>query len=100
MGLQSSDSSSHALLEINPETPFFATFVVASPLFRPRIFRKEAFPDRSLVTCNRKIDTSPEFRRAYSPPCKGGVAAPSKNGPVPKRRGRGGRSRVTFRNAF
>src|SRR5207237_9586150 len=32
--------------------------------------------------------------------CQGGVAAPSRNGPVPKRRGRGGRSRVTFRNAF
>src|SRR5437879_12031446 len=52
------------------------------------------------MACNRKIDTSPEFRRAYSPPCKGGVAAPSKNGPVPKRRRRGGRSRVAFRNAF
>src|SRR6266850_3907114 len=35
-------------LEIDPETPFLATFVVASPLFRPQIFRKEAFPDRSL----------------------------------------------------
>src|SRR6266446_4271827 len=46
------------------------------------------------------IEAVNEFRRAYSPPCKGGVAAPSKNGPVPKRRGRGGRSRVTFRNAF
>ena len=31
-----------------------------------------------------------------SPPWKGGVAAPVKNGPVPKRRGRGGRSQVTL----
>jgi hypothetical protein len=31
---------------------------------------------------------------------KEGVAAPLKNGPVPKRRGRGGRSRVTLRKAF
>src|SRR2546421_8544715 len=46
------------------------------------------------------IEAVSEFRRAYSPPCKGGVAAPSKNGPVPKRRRRGGRSRVAFRNAF
>src|SRR2546430_10175142 len=36
------------------------------------------------------------YRQAHSPPCKGGVDAPSKNGPVPKRRGRGGRSRVTL----
>src|SRR5438128_2076344 len=31
---------------------------------------------------------------------KEGLAAPPKNGPVPKRRGRGGRSRVTLRNTF
>src|SRR5919108_3590741 len=34
---------------------------------------------------------------AHSPPCKGGVAAPSKNGPVPKRRGRGGQFGEIFR---
>ena len=35
--------------------------------------------------------------RAYSPPCEGGVAAPQKNGPVPKRRGRGGQFGEMFR---
>src|SRR5919108_752547 len=34
---------------------------------------------------------------AHSPPCKGGVAAPSKNGPIPKRRGRGGQFGQMFR---
>src|SRR5256885_14074587 len=33
---------------------------------------------------------------AYSPPCKGGEAAPSRGSPVPKRRGRGGRSQTMF----
>jgi len=32
--------------------------------------------------------------------CQGGVAAPSENGPVPKRRGGGGQSQVMFPNAF
>jgi len=37
------------------------------------------------------------YSQACSPPCKGGVAAPLKKGPVPNRRGRGGRSEVTLR---
>src|SRR5438093_1962903 len=38
------------------------------------------------------------YGRAYSPPCEGGVSAPSKMVPFRKRRGRGGRSQVMFRN--
>ena len=35
-------------LETDPERPFLANFVVGSPLFPQRNFRKEAFADRLL----------------------------------------------------
>src|SRR5881227_4452137 len=46
------------------------------------------------------LQTICKFKRAYSPPCKEGWPRHQEYGPVPKRRGRGGRSQVTFRNAF
>ena len=45
----------HGLLEIDPETPFSANFVIASSLFPTQNFGKRAFPDRSLGSVDSRL---------------------------------------------
>ena len=69
----------------------------------------EKYFRRPLILIKLFLSILPHFRDviiaksqvlAYSPPREEGWPRHKKKGPVPKRRGRGGRSYIIFQNAF